>query len=159
MTLDSVFWLASITKPLTATVIAGLVGDKAVTWDSKTSDLDPAFRLWGDYVSGEVTLRDLLCHRTGLPEHAGDLLEDLGYSRAEVLRRLRFQKPAGAFRSSYAYTNFGFTEAAVATAKCTISTLQRAKSGRPGARPWLPPQRRAKCPSSRPSPAPRSASR
>ena len=114
---DTVFQLASVSKPLTATVIAGVVGDKTVTWDSKTSDLDPAFRLWGDYVSGEVTLRDLLCHRTGLPEHAGDLLEDLGYSRAEVLRRLRFQKPAGAFRSSYFYTNFGFTEAAVATAK------------------------------------------
>ena len=114
---DTVFQLASVSKPLTATVIAGLVGDKTVTWDSKASDLEPAFRLWGDYVSGEVTLRDLLCHRTGLPEHAGDLLEDLGYSRAEVLRRLRFQKPAGAFRSSYFYTNFGFTEAAVATAK------------------------------------------
>lgn len=114
---DTVFQLASVSKPLTATVIAGLVGDRTVTWDSRTSDLDPAFRLWGDYVSGEVTLRDLLCHRTGLPEHAGDLLEDLGYSRAEVLHRLRFQRPAGPFRSSYAYTNFGFTEAAVAAAK------------------------------------------
>ncbi len=114
---DTVFQLASVSKPLAATVIAGVVGDRIVTWDSKTSDLDPAFRLSSDYVSGEVTLRDLLCHRTGLPEHAGDLLEDLGYSRAEVLRRLRFQKLTGAFRSSYAYTNFGFTEAAVAAAK------------------------------------------
>jgi CubicO group peptidase (beta-lactamase class C family) len=114
---DTVFQLASVSKPLTTTVIAGLVGDGTVKWDSKTSDLDPGFRLWGDYVSGEVTLRDLLCHRTGLPDHAGDLLEDLGYSRAEVLHRLRFQKPAGLFRSSYAYTNFGFTEAGVAAAK------------------------------------------
>jgi CubicO group peptidase (beta-lactamase class C family) len=114
---DTVFQLASVSKPLTATVIAGVVGDGAVTWDSKTSDLDPAFRLRGDYVSGEVRLRDLLCHRSGLPEHAGDLLEDLGYPRAEVLRRLRFQRPAGPFRASYAYTNFGFTEAAVATAR------------------------------------------
>jgi CubicO group peptidase (beta-lactamase class C family) len=114
---DTVFQLASVSKPLTATVIAGVVSDGTVKWDSKTSDLDPAFRLSSDYVSGEVTLRDLLCHRTGLPDHAGDLLEDLGYSRAEVLHRLRFQKPGGPFRSSYAYTNFGFTEAGVATAK------------------------------------------
>ena len=116
---DTVFQLASVSKPLTATVIAGVVGDGAVKWDSKTSDLDPAFRLASDYVSGEVTLRDLLCHRTGLPEHAGDLLEDLGFSRAEVLHRLRFQRLTGAFRSSYAYTNFGFTEAGVAAAKAT----------------------------------------
>jgi CubicO group peptidase (beta-lactamase class C family) len=121
---DTVFQLASVSKPLTATVIAGLVGDGTVGWDSKTADLDPAFRLWGDYVSGEVTLRDLLCHRTGLPEHAGDLLEDLGYSRAEVLRRLRFQKPAGPFRSSCAYTNFGFTEAAVAAARAAGRTRE-----------------------------------
>jgi CubicO group peptidase (beta-lactamase class C family) len=114
---DTVFQLASVSKPLSATVIAGVVGDGTVTWDSKVANLDPGFRLSGDYVSAEVTLRDLLCHRTGLPEHAGDVLEDLGYSRAEVLRRLRFQKPAGPFRASYAYTNFGFTEAAVAAAK------------------------------------------
>ncbi len=88
---DTVFQIASVSKPLTTTVIAGLVGDGTVTWDSKTSDLDPAFRLASDYVSGEVTVRDLLCHRTGLPEHAGDVLEDLGYSQAEVLHRLRLE--------------------------------------------------------------------
>src|SRR5262245_41704263 len=121
---DTVFQLASVSKPLSATVSAGVVGDKAVKWDSKTSDLDSVFRLSGHYVSDEVTLRDLLCHRTGLPDHAGDLLEDLGYSRAEVLYRLRFQKPAGAFRSSYAYTNFGFTEAGVATARAVGKTWE-----------------------------------
>jgi CubicO group peptidase (beta-lactamase class C family) len=121
---DTVFQLASLSKPLTATVIAGIVGDGTVSWDSKLSDLDPAFRLSSDYVSGEVTLRDLLCHRTGLPEHAGDVLEDLGYSRAEVLRRLRFQRLPGPFRSGYAYTNFGFTEAAVAAAKATGKTWE-----------------------------------
>jgi CubicO group peptidase (beta-lactamase class C family) len=121
---DTVFQLASVSKPLAATVIAGVVGDGAVRWDSKASDLDPAFRLSSDYVSGEVTLRDLLCHRTGLPEHAGDPLEDLGYSRAEVLHRLRFQGPAGPFRASYAYTNFGFTEAGVAAAKASGKTWE-----------------------------------
>jgi len=44
------------------------------------------------------------------------LLEDLGYSRDEILRRLRHQIPAGPFRASYAYTNFGLTEAAAARA-------------------------------------------
>jgi CubicO group peptidase (beta-lactamase class C family) len=118
---DTVFQLASVSKPLTATVIAGLVGDGTVAWDARIPDLDPAFRLWGDYVSGEVTLRDLLCHRTGLPEHAGDVLEDLGYSRAEILRH---QMPAGPFRASYAYTNFGFTEAAVAAARAAGKTWE-----------------------------------
>jgi CubicO group peptidase (beta-lactamase class C family) len=114
---DTVFLLASVSKPLAATVIAGVVGDGAVQWDSKTSDLDPAFRLSSNYVSSECTLRDLLCHRTGLPDHAGDVIEDLGYSRAEVLHRLQFLKLTGSFRASYAYTNYGFTEAGVAVAR------------------------------------------
>jgi CubicO group peptidase (beta-lactamase class C family) len=127
---DTVFQLASVSKPLTATVIAGVVTDGAVTWDSKAADLDPGFRLAGDYVSGEVTLRDLLCHRTGLPEHAGDVLEDLGYSRAEVLHRLRFQKLTGPFRAGYAYTNFGFTAAGVATAKAAGKDWEDLAAGR-----------------------------
>jgi CubicO group peptidase (beta-lactamase class C family) len=101
-----------------------------VKWDSRTSDLDPAFRLSSDYVSAEVTLRDLLCHRTGLPDHAGDTLEDLGFSREEVLHRLRFQKPDGLFRSSYAYNNFGFTEAGVAAARATGKTWENLAADR-----------------------------
>jgi CubicO group peptidase (beta-lactamase class C family) len=90
---DTVFQLASVSKPLTATVIAGVVGDGTVRWDSKTSDLDPAFRLWDNSVSGEVTLRDLLCHRTGLPEHAGDTvtIENLNVHGSGTLTR----SPAG----------------------------------------------------------------
>ncbi|WP_169978678.1 serine hydrolase [Tautonia rosea] len=121
---DTVFQLASVSKPLTSSVIAAVVGEGIVSWDSKVSDLDPSFRLYDDFVSGEVTLRDLLCHRTGLPEHAGDLLEDLGYSRFDVLHRIRFQKPAGLFRASYAYTNFAFTQAGVATSKAVDTTWE-----------------------------------
>ena len=83
---DTVFQLASVSKPLASTVVAGAVGDKAVTWDSTTSrprpGLPPHERLCEPARSRS---RDLLCHRTGLPDHAGDLLEDLGFDRAEVL--------------------------------------------------------------------------
>lgn len=114
---DTVFQLASVSKPIGATVVAALVGDKKISWDSKISDLDPTFAMYDPWVTREITIRDLYAHRSGLPEHAGDLLEDLGYDRAQVLYRLRFQKPKSSFRMSYAYTNFGLTEAAVAAAQ------------------------------------------
>jgi CubicO group peptidase (beta-lactamase class C family) len=117
MDADTVFQLASVSKPLASTVVAELVGEGRIGWDSKISDLDPAFRLADPWVTREVTIADLFSHRSGLPDHAGDLLEDLGFSRAETLRRLRYQKSGGAFRASYAYTNFGLTEAAVAAAE------------------------------------------
>jgi CubicO group peptidase (beta-lactamase class C family) len=71
------------------------------------------------WVTKEITIRDLYAHRSGLPDHAGDLLEDLGFTREEILRRLRYQEPDASFRSGYAYTNFGLTEGGVAAAKAT----------------------------------------
>jgi CubicO group peptidase (beta-lactamase class C family) len=73
--------------------------------------------MYDPWVTREVTLRDLFSHRSGLPGHAGDRLEDMGFDREAVLYRLRYQKPKGEFRATYAYTNFGLTEAAVAAAR------------------------------------------
>jgi len=113
---DTVFQLASVSKPIASTVVAALVGEKVVSWDDPITLHDPGFQMYDPWVTREVTLRDMFAHRSGLPDHAGDRLEDLGYDRKAILSRLRYQKPSSSFRSHYAYTNFGFTEAAVAAA-------------------------------------------
>ncbi len=122
---DTVFQLASISKSVGSTVVAAAVGEKIVTWDSKISDLDPAFALSEPWVTSNLTIRDLYSHRSGLPAHAADILEDLGYDQAQILHRLRYQKPASSMRSAYAYTNFGLTEAALATAKAANTTWDK----------------------------------
>ncbi|MFL5706680.1 MAG: serine hydrolase domain-containing protein, partial [Ktedonobacteraceae bacterium] len=114
---DTVFQLASMSKPIASTVMAGVVGDGQVTWDDPISKHDPAFQMDNPYVSREVTLRDMFCHRSGLPDHAGDRLEDMGFDRATILQRLRYLPTDNNFRATYAYTNFGLTEAAAAAAK------------------------------------------
>ncbi len=115
---DTVFQLASLSKPVGSTVLAVLMGrDGGIRWDSKIKDLDPDFALDDPEVTAQLTLGDLYSHRSGLPAHVGDILEDLGFSREEILRRLRFQPLTGAFREFYAYTNFGMTAGAVAAAK------------------------------------------
>src|SRR5207302_1691886 len=114
---DTVFQLASVSKSVGSTVVAELVGEGKITWDSKLSVLDPTFAMFDPWVTREITIRDMYAHRSGLHEHAGDLLEDLGFARTEILHRLRYQHPASSFRSHYAYTNFGMTEGAVAAAK------------------------------------------
>ena len=114
---DTVFQLASLSKPIGSTVVAELVGEGKITWDSKLSVLDPAFAMFDPWVTHEITIRDMYAHRSGLPAHAGDLLEDLGFTRAEILHRLRYQHPKSSFRSAYAYTNFGMTEGGLAAAK------------------------------------------
>ena len=113
---DTIFQLASLSKPIGSTVVSVLVGQGVISWNSRVVDLDPSFALSDPMVTARVTLADLYSHRSGLPGHAGDLLEDLGFDRAEILHRLRYLELEGAFRASYAYTNFGLTAAAQATA-------------------------------------------
>lgn len=116
---DTVFQLASMSKPIASTVMAALAGDGLVGWDDPIVRHDAAFAMHDAWVTRQVTLRDMFCHRSGLPDHGGDLLEDIGYDRAEILHRLRHIRPASSFRSQYAYTNFGFTAAAVAAARAS----------------------------------------
>ena len=95
---ETVFQLASLSKPVGSTVVAALVGEGLLSWDSRISDLDPGFEMHEAWVTHEITVRDFYCHRSGLPDHAGDLVEDLGFTREEILRRLRYLKPDTSFR-------------------------------------------------------------
>ncbi len=123
---DTVFQLASVSKPIGATVVSALLSEGQRNWDAKLYELDPSFVMFDPWVTREITLRDMYAHRSGLPDHAGDLLEDLGFNRGEVLRRLRYQRPGSSFRSHYAYTNFGITAAAVAAAKASGMEWEKA---------------------------------
>src|SRR5438094_4128825 len=114
---DTVFQLASVSKSIGSTLVAELVGEGKMTWDSKLSALDPTFEMFDPWVTREITIRDMYAHRSGLPAHAGDLLEDVGFTRTEILYRLRYQRPDSSFRSHYAYTNFGITEGGIAAAR------------------------------------------
>ncbi|WP_217898817.1 serine hydrolase [Puniceibacterium sediminis] len=112
---NTVFLLASLSKAVGATVVAQQVGEGRVDWTSPVRDFLPWFDMGDAWVSDHVTIGDLYAHRSGLPDHAGDDLEDIGYDRRAVLQRLGLL-PQHAFRAHYAYTNFGLTVAAEAVA-------------------------------------------
>ena len=116
---DTVFQIASLSKPVSSTVVAALVSEGIIDWGSRISDLDPSFALKDAYPTQQVTVRDLFNHRSGLPGNAGDDIEDLGYSREEVMRRLRLVPPSSSFRAGYAYSNAGLTAGALAAVKPT----------------------------------------
>jgi len=117
---DTVFQLASMSKSIGATVVAHQVGADVVAWDTRMQKLMPAFKLSEWYATNNVTLGDLYAHRSGLPEHIADFLEDLGFNRAQMLDKLRYA-PLAPFRAHYAYTNFGMTAAAAAVAAASGS--------------------------------------
>ena len=104
---QTLFAIASNTKLFTAVALGLLVEEGRLAWDAPVIDYMPGFCMWDPFVTRELTVRDLLVHRSGLGLGAGDLLwwPPSTYTRKEILRRLRFIKPATSFRSAYAYDN------------------------------------------------------
>ena len=121
---ETVFQLASVSKPVASTIVASVVGTGQASWDDPIVKHDPDFALADPYVTQSVTLRDFFAHRSGLFDHAGDLLEDLGFPRDTILDRLRYVPLENRFRAEYAYTNYGLTEAAVAAARAAGSSWE-----------------------------------
>jgi len=112
---DTVFQLASVSKSIGATVVAAEVGKGKIQWNTPVARDLPWFTLTDPWVGQHVTVGDLYAHRSGLPDHAGDDLEIVGFDRRQILERLRWL-PLDAFRAHYAYTNFGLVAAADAVA-------------------------------------------
>ncbi|MGB3329427.1 MAG: serine hydrolase [Thermomicrobiales bacterium] len=117
VTVDTVFQLASMSKAISSTVMAAVVGDGTTTWDTVAADALPGFALSDPWLSAQVSLRDLFSHRSGLPAYAGDtLIATFGYGRDETVRRLRLVEPATPIRTAFAYTNVGLSVAGFAAA-------------------------------------------
>jgi len=105
---DTIFALASVTKTFTSATLGTLVQEGKLDWDHPVRDYLPELELAEPFPTAKVTLRDFLCHRSGLPAFTGDLFDSLGYARAEVIRRLRFMPLSAGFRDKAAYSNVGF---------------------------------------------------
>ena len=112
---NTVFQLASVSKSIGSTVIARAVTDGTVSWSDPVKYL-PNFQLADPAVTQAVTIGDLYSHRSGIPGGAGDDLEGIGFTREQILERLRYY-PLNPFRITYGYTNFGMTAGGEAVAE------------------------------------------
>ena len=112
---NTVFQLASVSKSIGSTVIARAVTDGTVSWSDPVVKYLPNFQLADPAVTQAVTIGDLYSHRSGIPGGAGDDLEGIGFTREQILERLRYY-PLNPFRITYGYTNFGMTAGGEAVA-------------------------------------------
>jgi CubicO group peptidase (beta-lactamase class C family) len=108
---DTIFMTGSTGKAVTVTALATLIDAGKLKWDDKVVDRLPGFQMYDPWVTREMTIRDLLVHRSGLGLGAGDLLfvPRSKRTRAEIVDRLKYIKPATSFRSGYAYDNILYT--------------------------------------------------
>src|SRR5580692_1095457 len=104
---NTMFAIGSNTKAFTTAALATLVDEGKLAWDDPVYQRMPGFVMYDPYVSHEMTIRDLLTHRSGMGLGEGDLLfwPQSMYTRDEIVHKLRFMKPASSFRSKFAYDN------------------------------------------------------
>jgi CubicO group peptidase (beta-lactamase class C family) len=104
------FAIGSVTKSFTATVLGMLVDEGRLDWDKPVREYLPDFRLYDRVATEQMTPRDLVTHRSGLPRHDG-LWYASGLTRRQLYDRLRYLEPSKEFRSTWQYQNLMFMTA------------------------------------------------
>lgn len=109
---NTLYAIASNSKAFTSAIIGMLVQEGKLDWNDKVRKYIPYFELYDPWVSNEVTVRDLLCHRVGLGTFSGDVIwykADL--TAEEIIRRVKYLPPAFDFRAGYGYSNVMYVTA------------------------------------------------
>lgn len=101
---NTLFAAASTTKAFTTTALAMLIDEGELTWDDRVSRHLPGFQLHDPWVTRQLTVRDLVTHRSGLPR-CDRVWYGTSFDRSEILRRIRHCQPTTSFRAAYGYQN------------------------------------------------------
>lgn len=110
VTPDTIFAIGSSSKAFTAASVAIAVEDGKLEWDKPVRDYLPTFKMKDDFASARITVRDLLCHRSGLPRH--DLMwYNSSATREQLIERVAFLEPTHDFRTYFQYQNFMYMTA------------------------------------------------
>ncbi len=123
ITAKTMFPLASVTKSFTAMGLALLVDEGKLTWDDPVREHLPWFKMKDDYMTAHMTIRDLLCHRSGMPRH--DLVwYGSPLTLEEGIRRLPFLDASKGFRSIWQYQNIMYGTAGFLAGQVAGSTWE-----------------------------------
>ena len=127
---DTLFPIGSCTKAFSAAVLGKLVDEGKVGWDDKVSAHLPDFRMYDPWITEHVTVRDMLCHRTGTMRCIRLLYKDLIFDSDYQLKRIEYLRPVSDFRTQFGYNNPHFIVAgkvAEAAAGASWSELVRTR--------------------------------
>ncbi len=123
MTERTLLAIGSNSKSFTVTVLGMLVDEGRLEWDEPLRSYLPDFQLADERATYEMTPRDLVTHRSGLPRH--DLLwYGRSYGRYDLYERLRYLEPSTTFRGRWQYQNLMFLTAGILAERLTGRTWE-----------------------------------
>lgn len=118
VTQNTQFAIGSCTKAFTASILGMLEKEGKVNLDKPVRDYLPELIFKNDYTNKNITLRDMMCHRSGLPRHDFSWYGSTA-SRSELLTRIQYQEPSAELREKYQYNNFMFLAQGMVIEKLT----------------------------------------
>jgi CubicO group peptidase (beta-lactamase class C family) len=119
VTPNTLFAIGSCTKAFTASVIGILVKDGKLDYDKPVRNYLPELKFYNDDMNDHITLRDMMCHRTGLPRHDYSWYLFTTNSRDSLLQRIQYMEPSAGLRERWQYNNFMFFAQGVVAEKIT----------------------------------------
>jgi CubicO group peptidase (beta-lactamase class C family) len=123
---DTLWAMGSSTKSMTSMLLASLVKEGKLSWDTRVKDIWPEFQLADSYADERLNIRDILSHRSGLNSHDAALFskDNVNRSRADILSRMRYLQPLGDFRTQWQYNNYMFVLAGYLVERLTGQTWE-----------------------------------
>ena len=104
---DTLYQIGSCSKAFTSALCAVFVDKGLLDWDTPIREYVPDLRFYDDYTTDHCTLRDVLCHRTGVPRHEYSWY-GTDFTRAQLLHNIRYLDPNKPFRTDFQYNNYGY---------------------------------------------------
>jgi CubicO group peptidase (beta-lactamase class C family) len=118
VTENTLFAIGSCTKAFTSAMLGALAEDGMLDLDKPVRNYLPELKFYNEHLNAHVTIRDMMCHRTGLPRHDFSWYGSTA-SRMELLKRIEYQEPTAELREKYQYNNFMFLSQGVLLEKLT----------------------------------------
>ncbi|OQY92967.1 MAG: penicillin-binding protein [Sphingobacteriales bacterium UTBCD1] len=119
VTPNTLFAIGSCTKAFTASLLGMLNKDGKVDFDKSPINYLPELRFYNKEMDGEITVRDMMTHRTGLPRHDYSWYLFRSSSRDSLMKRIKYMEPTAAVRQIFQYNNFMFLLQGMITEKLT----------------------------------------
>ncbi|MDX9694183.1 MAG: serine hydrolase [Bacteroidales bacterium] len=108
VTENTLFQIASNTKLFT-TIAAGMLVEEGVfEWDKPIKESVPELEFYNNQLNNQVTLRDMLGHKTGISRHDMIWFQS-DFTRKELFERIRFLEPSKPLRQDFIYNNLMYT--------------------------------------------------
>jgi CubicO group peptidase (beta-lactamase class C family) len=119
VTPHTLFAIGSCTKAFTASLIGMLEHDGKLDIDKPVRDYLPTLKFYNQEMNDLITLRDMMCHRTGLPRHDLSWYLFGNSNRDSMILKIHYMEPTAGIRERWQYNNFMFAAQGVVTEKLT----------------------------------------